>query len=112
MKLNCSKTIITIFMFGVLATVQGQNIYDVTNISEPLKKKASSIVRSNKISITIPKQDKLVYSQQKIITVLSKEGNSHVEAFVEYDKSRKVKKLQAVIYDSKGKELEKFKKND
>lgn len=112
MKLNCSKTIITIFMFGVFATIQGQNIYDVTNISDPLKKNSSSIVRSNKISITIPKQDKLIYSQRKIITVLSKEGNNHVDAFVEYDKSRKVKKLQAVIYDSKGKELEKFKKND
>ncbi len=112
MKLNCTHCVFLIMMFCIMGQAYSQNKYSTSSIPEALKKNANSIVRSDKTTINIPKQDKLIYTRHRAITVLDKAGNKHVDAFVGYDKSRKIKKIQAVVYDAEGKEVEKYKKND
>lgn len=103
---------IYILMFLIFGKANGQKEYSTVNIPKNLQVNASSVVRNDEININIPKQDKLIYSRSLAVTVMSKEGNSHVTSYVEYDKSRKIKKLDAILYDSDGNELQKFKKKD
>ena len=44
-----------------------------------------------------------------IITVLNKEGNDNVNAYVHYDDNIKIKSLQALAFDALGKEIKKDK---
>lgn len=104
--------IICILIFCVFGKANSQKKYDISSIPENLKTNAISVVRNDKITISIPKQNKLIYSHHIAITVMSKEGNSHVDPYVRYDNSRKVKKLEAILYDENGNEIEKFRKND
>lgn len=105
-------SVLLLIAFSVVGLAQGQKNYNVSGIPENLKINASSVVRSEKVTISIPEQDQLIVSVHRSVTVLDKNGNNHVDAFVEYDKSRKVKKLLAVVYDAEGKEIIKFKKKD
>ncbi len=104
--------VLWLVIFCVIGQVYSQTNYNVSTIPEYLKRNANSVVRSDKINIKIPKQNKLIYSRHRAITVLNKGGNKHVDAFVGYDKSRKIKEIQAVLYDADGNEIEKYKKND
>jgi Domain of Unknown Function with PDB structure (DUF3857) len=112
MKFDYMYRVLWIMIFCIMSQTYGQKNYNVSNIPEDLKRNANSIIRSDKTIINIPKQNKIIYTRHKAITVLNKAGDKHVDAFVGYDKSRKIKKLQAVIYDADGKEIEKHKRND
>jgi transglutaminase-like putative cysteine protease len=49
---------------------------------------------------------------KKIITVLNKFGDKHIEAYLHYDDNISVKDLEAVIYDKLGNEIKKIKQKD
>ncbi len=48
----------------------------------------------------------------RIITVLNKEGNKHIDAYAHYDNNIKIKSINALIFDANGKQIKKIRKND
>src|SRR5690606_14605522 len=104
---------IVIFCVSVpYAFSQSQNKYQSFIISSELKKNANAVVRYNFMSVSIEKQDKMVISQKRIVTVLNENGNGYVQAYKHYDPTTKIKSIQALVYDAFGKEIKKIKKND
>ncbi|PWI29529.1 hypothetical protein DI383_11315 [Flavobacteriaceae bacterium LYZ1037] len=56
--------------------------------------------------------NKFVYTNKRIITVFNKEGDYKIGAYRHYDENINIQDLEARVYDSSGKEIKKFRKND
>ncbi|MBR9758031.1 MAG: DUF3857 domain-containing protein [Algicola sp.] len=91
---------------------QDTDLFKVSTVPLELRKKSNAVVRSDHIHIDISSYNNLVYSNQRIITVLNKEGDLKVGAFQYYDENVKIKSLEARIFNAQGKEIKKIKKND
>lgn len=86
--------------------------YAVSAIPDSLKLGANAVVRYCKQEIDIHDEKSMTVTFSKIITVLNKEGDAHVDAYQHYSKDSKIKKISAVLYNSKGMEILKYKKKD
>ncbi|MFD0862759.1 DUF3857 domain-containing protein [Sungkyunkwania multivorans] len=86
--------------------------YSYNAIPEELLKGANAVVRLDETSIEVKAIDEMEVVQRRIVTVLNKEGDAAVDAYVNYDPNTKVKKLEAIVYDMNGNEIKKIKKND
>ncbi len=82
------------------------------SIPAELKENANAVVRNNSIEITIDDFDKMVVSEKKIVTVFNKLGNSDAGIYQHYNDDTKITDLSALIYDSFGNEIKKFKERD
>lgn len=105
------KNIILIGLFFCFYS-QAQLIDNIKDTNPSLLKAANSIVLSHDVQIHIEKYDKMKISETKEVLVLNQKGLNDVDAFEFYDKVTKIKNLDAVIYNSNGKEIKKIKKKD
>ena len=104
------KSIICILFFST--TVFSQDSYQAIVLNPDLQSNANAIVRSSTIDISIEARDKIVVTEQRVVTVLNERGQRHVGAVVYYDQSKSIKTLEAVVFNAFGKEIKKFKKKD
>ena len=104
------KSIICILFFST--TVFSQDSYQAIVLNPELQSNANAIVRSSTIDISIEARDKIVITEQRVVTVLNERGQRHVGAAVYYDQSKSIKTLEAVVFNAFGKEIKKFKKKD
>jgi transglutaminase-like putative cysteine protease len=56
--------------------------------------------------------DELVYTVNKVVTVINKNADYHSRVQIPFDREHKIKNLQVYIYDKAGKEILKIKKNE
>lgn len=91
---------------------QDEKLFQSYTIPSDLKENANAVIRFNKIEVIIDLQDEMKINLRRIVTVFNELGNKDVQAIVGYDKNRKIKKIQAVIFDQNGKEIKKIKKSD
>lgn len=89
-----------------------QSSFLANDILPELKENANSVVVFEKIQVNISSIKKMTKNHKRIITVLNKNGNEDVLNSVAYDKYSKVKKIEAIVYNASGKEIEKFSKSD
>src|SRR5690606_30430869 len=80
--------------------------------SDNLKQNANAVVRLGEIDISLKSPAEMVVKERRIITVLNKQGNSIVDAYVNYDSNVKIKTLEVLVYDAFGNNIKKIKKND
>ena len=107
------RSILKIILFFTTSVIFSQeNLYSSLTIPEHLKENANAVIRLNKTTIIIESQQKLSITQTRIVTVLNEKGNYSVQAGSGYNKYLKIKKIQAIVFDDKGKEIKKFKKKD
>ncbi|GAB5399113.1 MAG: hypothetical protein Aureis2KO_06980 [Aureisphaera sp.] len=100
-------------VFGLICTVGfTQNLYNTADISDELKENSNSVVRFESVAIDIPQPKKMSVQYKVAMTILNKNGNSHLSPVVHYDNVSKVKRAEAKILDASGEELEKFKKKE
>ncbi|AXO81238.1 DUF3857 domain-containing protein [Olleya aquimaris] len=104
------KSISLILLFST--TSFSQDNFQSLIFNPELKKNADAIVRSSNLNYTIEARDKIVITEKRIVTVFNKSGEKHIQAVVYYDQSKTIKKLEAVILNSFGKEIKKIKKRD
>ncbi len=97
--------------FIAITTFSQENAHLSLSLDPALKKNANAVIRLNDIEITIEAQDKMNTKVKRIITVLNKQGNSKVNAYLHYDNTVKIKTLEALVYNAFGKEIKKIKKN-
>ncbi|SDW97211.1 DUF3857 domain-containing protein [Flavobacterium degerlachei] len=104
-----------LILFCVLAFLSAQaqkNEYETSLIADSLKENANAIVRLNQIDITVSSQRNMNIKTIRVITVLNEKGLSSIDAVENYNKKTSVKNIEALIFDSFGKEIKKIKRKD
>ena len=103
------------FLFAVCLTANvsfaQQGNFQALLLDKTLTENANAVVRSDQIVIDLISIDEMIVNRKKVVTILNKLGNDQAMAYVGYDEGRKVKDIQAVIYDASGKVLDKIKEN-
>lgn len=89
-----------------------EELYSAATIPSELKSKANAVVRYNDQKIEIKAYNEILVTQKRIVTVLSKAGNSDIDAVFHYGRGIDIKNLEVKIFDAYGKELKKIKEKD
>lgn len=105
------KRIVLLFVFPIFCFSQDFNL-TALSIPKELSENANSVVRNQKIEIEIPSQKLMIIKKSKTITILNSKGLNNIDAIEYYDKSRKIKTIEAIIYNAFGKEIKKIKQKD
>ncbi|MCX7551782.1 DUF3857 domain-containing protein [Xanthomarina sp. F2636L] len=108
------KIILLVLSSLIYTQIAAQDDYllHVNSIPLELRVKSNAVVRFNDVQINIIAYNKVVYTNKRIITVLNKEGDYKVDAYHHYDENINIQNLEARVFNSNGKEIKKFKKND
>ncbi len=107
------KYIIRVLIIFATHTLLSQDhLYSSLTIPENLSQHANAVVRLNEVTVTLESSSEMSVREKRIITVLNKEGNENVNAYVHYDKGIKIRALQVLAFDAFGEEIKKVKKND
>ncbi len=102
----------TIMIFTTLAVTSQENLYTSFSIPDHLRQNANAVIRLSSIDIELKSSYDMLVTEKRVITVLNKEGNKNIDAYVGYDNSTKIKDLEVLVYDNFGQEIKKVKKND
>lgn len=82
------------------------------SIADSLKSNAYSVLRFENEVFTMHNATSGTYKVQKYITVINEKGRSHGDCYISASKFRKLKSFSAVLYDTNGKQLKKYKMSD
>lgn len=106
-----SRILLVLILFTSFAF--GQKLeYSILTIPDSLKQNANAVLRNSEMNISIPTQNTMTIKSKVITTVLNELGLKNLDLHENYDKNRKIVKIEAIVYDSFGKELKTFKKKD
>jgi hypothetical protein len=100
------------FLFLSLVAHAQKLEYAALTIPDSLKQNANAVVRFNDVVIDILSQNEMVVKTKVVTTVLNELGLNTLNLSENYDKNTKITKIEAVAYDSFGKELKSYKKKD
>lgn len=107
------KKIFFLFIFLLSISIFSQeNIFTTILIPKELTENANSVVRNQKIDVEIFSKKNMTIKKYKVVTVLNSKGLGNIDAIEYYDKSTSVKSIEAIIYNSFGKEIKKIKRKD
>lgn len=98
--------------FTIIAPAQDKDVFKTSTIPLVLKIKSNAIIRSNSTIVEVDAYNKFTLTKKRIVTIFNEEGISDQGTVISYDENIKIKSLEARIYDEKGDEIKKFKKND
>lgn len=101
-----------LFLTFLISSFSFAQNYAVDQIPADLIKDAYAVVRKNEEKIELLKVDELKYTEDIVVTVLSKAGDNYVGAQANYDTNTKIDLFEATLYDANGKEIKKFKTKD
>ncbi len=86
--------------------------YSYNSIDATLIENADAVVRLDEMFVEIPAVDQIIVKNKRVVTVLNKKGDKHIHARAWYNEGRKVKNIQAIIYNAEGVEIDKVKEKD
>jgi len=110
MNLKC-PCFLVVFLVSFLSVSQ-DNHYSSLTIPKALSERANAVVRKNDVIVSLNSPTEMIVEVKRIITILNKEGDKHVDAFAYYDNNIKVKSINALIFDASGEQIKKIRKND
>ncbi|MCP9198498.1 DUF3857 domain-containing protein [Gramella sp. GC03-9] len=90
----------------------GQQNYSVEKIDPSLIKNADAVIRENQVVIEVEAIDEVTIKTFRVVTVFNESGDSYTRALEFYDESSKINEQEAIIYDSRGEEVDKIKSRD
>ncbi|MBP0903093.1 DUF3857 domain-containing transglutaminase family protein [Mariniflexile gromovii] len=99
-------------LFASIQIYSQENLYTSFSIPINLKENANAVIRSSELNITMNAIDDMTVYEKRIITILNKEGNGSLDAFVHYDNNVKIKTLEVLVFNQLGAVIKKIKKND
>ncbi|SMC88761.1 DUF3857 domain-containing protein [Moheibacter sediminis] len=91
--------------------VSAQN-FVANSITAELKEGAYAVIRNEKKTIDIHSINKVIHTNELIITVFDKSGDKFAQPHEFYDPNTKITTLEAVYYDQNGIAIKKFKSKD
>jgi hypothetical protein len=98
----------TICLFSCVFHVNAQNNYDVSLIPKHLLPYASSVVRTDDLSVVIEDYDNTFVHEKMAVTILNKNGDDMARVVLFYNKSNVIKNVKGLLYDEYGKQIGKF----
>ncbi|MFI1773095.1 DUF3857 domain-containing protein [Thalassobellus citreus] len=102
----------TLILLTTITVFSQENLYTSFTIPDNLKQNANAVVRLNDMNISIKSANEMYITKKRIVTVLNKEGDDDVDAYVHYDKNVKINELQVLVYNQFGAVIKKIKKKD
>ncbi|MCP9770949.1 DUF3857 domain-containing protein [Lacihabitans sp. LS3-19] len=106
------KILIPIFCFLTNSLI-GQTNFSVSNIPDNLKQNADAVVRFDDTEFIIENYSKIVTKHHWAVTIFNENGEDNYAMFrADYDKFKKVKKIEGTLYDKSGEQLKKLKNTD
>lgn len=104
------------FLLSTLLSIQfvlsQKIIYGTLPVPENLKENANSVILNQEIEVSIESQKLMRIKKYKVIRVYNAAGFRNIGASEYYDKSNKIKWLDATIYNNYGKEVKTYKQRD
>ncbi|RED50271.1 DUF3857 domain-containing protein [Seonamhaeicola aphaedonensis] len=92
------------------------SVFSQKNISltipNNLKENANAVVREQSVDITLRSSSEMHVIQKRVVTVLNKQGNDNVDAYLYYDDNKRIISLEALVFDAFGRQTKKIKKKD
>lgn len=85
--------------------------FPVSEIPDSLLENANSVIRSANFEMVVYDEKKITYTEKAVITILNKKSH-HKSLNVYYNKFKKVKSIQAAIYDRNGRKIKAAGKKD
>lgn len=110
--MNLKNSVSIVILFTTCFIFSQTNLYTSLTIPEHLKKHANAVIRSNNTHVVLESSNEMRVIRKRIITVLNKEGDDNIHAYTYYDPGIKVKMLEAIVFNSLGKQIKKIKKKD
>jgi transglutaminase-like putative cysteine protease len=105
--------LLTLCAILVLTSLYPQEYsFQALDLDPLLTKNANAIVRLDEMKIDIASHKSLTYEVKQVVTVLNKLGNSHASTQLYYDKEKKIKNIDILVYDQLGKEIKHIKRKD
>lgn len=102
----------TLFILFSISGFSQEIAYSSFLIPKEFVENANSVVRNQEIEIEIVSRKEMIIKKKKIITVFNNKGINNIDAIEFYDKTTKIKDIEAIIYNSFGNELKKIKRKD
>lgn len=94
-------------------TLIGQINFSISNIPDKLKQNADAVVRFDDTEFIIENYSKIVTKHHWAVTIFNENGEDNYAMFrADYDKFKKVKKIEGTLYDKFGEQLKKLKNAD
>lgn len=107
------KSLVIIFTLLLTTYLFSQeNLYSSALIPENLKQNANAVVRLHQVNVSINSINNMDVFEKRIITILNKEGNDNLDAYLHYDNSVKIKELEVLVFNQLGIEIKRIKKSD
>lgn len=107
------RSYLFLFLFFTVHFVSAQkDEYSFSKISDSLKTNANSVIRNQKVDITILSQRKMNIKTLRVVTILNELGQNSINAEEHYNKATSLRNIEAVILDANGKEINKIKQKD
>src|SRR5690606_23306676 len=82
------------------------------DIPVELLENADAVLRLDELEVRLLATDQMVYRVKKVVTVLNSKGDDFADIRLHYDRDRKVKKIEATLYDRWGTQVRQIKKRD
>lgn len=99
------------FCITFVFPVNAQDLSLLT-IPKELKENANACIRSQEVEVAIKSRKLMNIKIKRVITVYNEKGQTHIDAYQNYDKSLKILSIEAQVLNSNGVEIKKFKKKD
>ncbi|MEC4049236.1 DUF3857 domain-containing protein [Flavobacterium sp. SUN046] len=104
--------LLLIALLSIQLSLSQKIVYGTLPVPENLKENANSVILNQEIEISIVSQKLMRIKKYKVIRVYNAAGLRNIDASEYYDKSNKIKWLDATIYNYSGKEVKNFKQRD
>lgn len=101
-----------VLFFTIAVFSQSKELYKTSSIPAELKVKANAVIRSENKTVEILSKSEIKVITKRIVTVLNKYGNRHVDATQYYDDYTEILSMNATIYDEFGTETKNIKERD
>lgn len=96
----------------LLAQVDFRNHYSASNIPLEMLKNANAVVRAYDLSFKVKNNGEAIEEEHKVVTILNDKAEGYDEPVFNYGGISELDDIEAVIYDSAGKQVKKMKKKD
>jgi len=110
--MNFKNSVIILFIFTSLLTYSQEESYTAFTIAPELKKNANAVIRNHDIVIDLHSYSNMTIRSKRVVTILNKNGLTHLDSYIYYDPEIRIKSISAKVYDAFGKELKKIKRKD
>jgi len=89
-----------------------QTKFSALSVPKELRENANSVLMDEKVEVEIADTDQMTIKEYRVTAVYNDRGNGKVGAVVFHDENRKIRDLEAYVYDAMGNEVEHYKKRD